>query len=794
MEIDDILFSKFSAPARIFSFKNSVLTTLKINSKFLPEYGMNIDEKDYVSANSLEAFDSYGLSGYLSAIEKCINEGESTCESWQRLISSCCGTDKICIRSRFILLEKNENGATIYESIRNITSEKRHLEALKESERRFKIASEQINIYYWEYTVATKEMRPCFRCMRDLGLPALVENYPEPAIEMGIFPPDYADMYRDWHRQIENGVKELEADIPLTVGRVPFRVKYTTEFDENGKPVKAYGSATYITDTEKNQLRLDHSIIESLAEEFSAIYLIDLNTNIAKIIKSSFSSGSADSSVSYTDFISKVLDRYIEEYSEDSYKFKDLEYLKHDLFKNNYTREFNFKNKENGKWLRILMHKVEELDGEVVKLLVTAETIEDLRAQKIDDDRLIALQKKELEEREAQLVLAVEAANRANNAKSDFLARMSHEIRTPMNAIMGMNEIILKTSTDQAISEYAGDAYRAASSLLGIINEILDFSKIESGKMELCNDTFPLGNFFGNLYTLFALRAEDKNLALIFNVDSSLPSTVVADETRLRQILTNLLSNAVKYTEKGTITFNARCVERTAGYADIFFEVKDTGKGIKEEDFPKLFEAFGRIDAKSNKNIEGTGLGMSIVSRLIEMMDSKLKVSSEFGVGSSFSFIVRFSSDCNEDLGDYRLSMNNTSIEKDSEHFADPSKKILIVDDNAVNLKVIKALLRSSQAETDTAISGAKALEMTLLKEYDLIFLDHYMPEMDGFETLNLIKTQIDGKNKKTPIIALTANAIKGVNKEYLARGFTDVVFKPTTQKELTKILIKYLT
>lgn len=246
---ETLIFSNYVGGAEIFDYHNGKVEILRINNKFLQELGMNLSEKEIIESDALACFDEINRKYYIETIEKAIETmEEEECENWIHLYSDCCGDEKLCIRTTMRVIGKSDDSYLFYGMIRNITSEKLRYEKLLSMEQNFKMASEQANIYYWEYSIPTKEMRPCFRCMRDLGLPALVRDYPEPAIEMGIFPPEVADMYREWHKQLEAGVSELEAVMPLTVGRVPFRVKYTTEFDEYGQPIKAYGSATLIVD------------------------------------------------------------------------------------------------------------------------------------------------------------------------------------------------------------------------------------------------------------------------------------------------------------------------------------------------------------------------------------------------------------------------------------------------------------------------------------------------------------------------------------------------------------------
>ena len=245
--VETLIFSDFVGPAAIFHYSEGKAEIVRVNAKYLAELGMNMTVDEAFSIDIFASMDDTGRAAYRSALERAVETGqEQTCETGRLVRSECCGDDHLYVRSEIKLIGRNGGDSLFYAMIRNVTAERQRFMELAGYEQRFKQVTEQVNIYFWEYTVATKEMRPCFRCMRDLGLPAIVRNYPEPAIEAGIFPMDYADLYRDWHRQIEQGTPELEAIIPLTVGRVPFRVKYVTEFDDLGRPVKAYGSATYL--------------------------------------------------------------------------------------------------------------------------------------------------------------------------------------------------------------------------------------------------------------------------------------------------------------------------------------------------------------------------------------------------------------------------------------------------------------------------------------------------------------------------------------------------------------------
>ena len=407
------------------------------------------------------------------------------------------------------------------------------------------------------------------------------------------------------------------------------------------------------------------------------------------------------------------------------------------------------------------------------------------------DYRMMIATMNELRQSNLQVEEARKAAEAANRAKSAFLARMSHEIRTPMNAILGMNEVIIKETEDTAAREYAKDAYQSAANLLNIINDILDFSRVESGKLSILPVKYSTLDLLREEYTIFTFKAEEKGINLVFDIDPQLPSEVMGDCVRVKQVITNLLNNAIKYTDKGTVTLRASFVEATDNVANIRFEIIDTGRGIKEENLSRLFLAFERIDEQYNHNIEGTGLGLNIASVLLNMMNSSLKVESEYGAGSTFSFVLPQEIVSLKPIGVFTAleQVSETPKTAADELIYNPDLRILAVDDNMVNLKVFEGLLKKTGARITRANSGAAALELTKVNKYDIIFMDHMMPEMDGVEAMNAIKSQVGGQNLDTPIIVLTANAIKGSFEEYMNIGFSDVCYKPTTQKDLNEKL-----
>ena len=396
-------------------------------------------------------------------------------------------------------------------------------------------------------------------------------------------------------------------------------------------------------------------------------------------------------------------------------------------------------------------------------------------------------------EYEKELKEAVNAAVKADNAKSEFLAQMSHEIRTPINAVLGMNEMILRESKDKEILEYAENIDSAGNTLLTIINTILDFSKIEDGKMEIIPIRYDTAAFIGNLVNSIIQRADSKGLKFSLDIDKNLPCAMIGDNVRFSQIIMNLLTNAVKYTEKGSVLLTIRAEEKTADIVRLYVSVKDTGIGIKDEDLGKLFESFERLDEIRNHNIEGTGLGISIVTRLLDMMGSRLVVKSEYGKGSEFSFVIDQKIADETELGDYEKRLAETIKHRDQEDVINaPSARVLLVDDNEMNLKVARNLLRLCGIKPDMVMSGAETVEYMKRKTYDIVFLDHMMPGMDGLETLKKLNDE-DLVPENTAMIALTANAVVGAREAYLEAGFLDYLSKPIEMKSLVEKLRTYL-
>lgn len=382
-----------------------------------------------------------------------------------------------------------------------------------------------------------------------------------------------------------------------------------------------------------------------------------------------------------------------------------------------------------------------------------------------------------------------EDAQNANKAKSDFLAKMSHEIRTPINAVLGLDTMILRESREVHTKNYAMDIQNEGQILLSLINDILDFSKIESGKLELFPVEYELSSLLNDVYNMIIFKASEKNLEIVFNIDENIPANLFGDDVRIRQILTNILDNAVKYTEQGHVKLELSG-EMDDNAVILHFSISDTGIGIKKEDMNRLFEEFERIDEARTRNIQGSGLGMSITIRLLNMMNSQLKVESQYGEGSSFSFDIRQPVMNMEVIGNLQERLENKSVcYSYAASFVNPDINVLVVDDNYANRKVFTSLLKETQAKIDEAEDGYEALKVVAERKYDIIFLDHMMPGIDGIEVLKRIKQMDECPNKDTPIIALTANAVSGAKEMYISEGFDDFLSKPIKPERLEHMI-----
>ncbi len=385
-----------------------------------------------------------------------------------------------------------------------------------------------------------------------------------------------------------------------------------------------------------------------------------------------------------------------------------------------------------------------------------------------------------------------EEAEQANRAKSDFLANMSHEIRTPMNAIIGMSELIIEESRGRKMYDYACDIKTASLNLLGIINDILDLSKVESGKLELVEDKYYIQLLVEEVANMIKIVAAEHGLKIIVEMAPDIPHRLLGDEGRIRQILINLLNNAVKFTKKGYVKLKVSAEEGWESDICLVFQVEDTGMGIKKEDLEKIFEEFQQVDTKKNRKVEGTGLGLTISKRLVHLLGGSIEVDSEYGKGTVFTVKVPQKVEDVRTITEVPISAKDLR-EKQESMFYVPNYNVLLVDDNKVNLRVAGKMLLEYQLNLDEADSGRDAIRLVKERGYDMIFMDHMMPGMDGIEAAKIIREDC-GENGKRPImIALTANAIAGAKEMFLSNGFQDFIAKPVSKLELHSVMSKWI-
>lgn len=420
--------------------------------------------------------------------------------------------------------------------------------------------------------------------------------------------------------------------------------------------------------------------------------------------------------------------------------------------------------------------------GIIFMSLIVAEIVNSLITEQ--NHRLLdALRKEKRSQQEAET---------ANMAKSSFLANMSHEIRTPINAILGMNEMILREEKDPAIRGYAGNIQASGNSLLSIVSDVLDISKIESGKLEIIPVDYEVNSLISDCCNMAAGRAKAKELELLVECADNVPMKLCGDETHIRQIIMKLLTNAVKYTEKGTVKLIVSGRFTDGGFV-LKVDVSDTGIGIAEENLPQLFTQFQRFDLQRNRNIEGTGLGLSIVKRLCDLMSGTITARSVLGSGSTFTVELPQKVVDSTPCGGVNLNYSAGAEHEYHHSFEAPEAKILAVDDLPVNLLVIANLLKETRIKIDTAGSGRECLDKCSQQKYDLILMDHMMPEMDGVQTFEKLHGDKSSPNFETPVIMLTANALAGMREQYMDVGFADYVSKPVRGAKLEEAIRRNL-
>ena len=389
----------------------------------------------------------------------------------------------------------------------------------------------------------------------------------------------------------------------------------------------------------------------------------------------------------------------------------------------------------------------------------------------------------------------IEEAQAANKAKSNFLSHISHEIRTPINAIIGMNEMILRECSDPSILEYSQNINTASTALLGLVNDVLDISKIESGKLDIIENDYSITDVITSCYQMAISRTVKKNQEFILDIAPEIPAKMLGDELRLRQIITNLLTNAIKYTpDNGKIGLTVKCNTIDTNNVNLSIIVSDTGIGIREADIKEIFKTFTRLELNKNRNIEGTGLGLAITNSIVKLMNGTLDVKSIYKEGSTFSVVIPQQIIDPTPIGEFKTKLADQNPKKHIvKNYLAPDASILVVDDSAMNIDVFVGLLKHTTIQIFTAMDGYEALDKIRRYKYDIIFLDHMMPGIDGVEVLNEMKKITNSPNTFTPVIMLTANVLMGADQEYLSVGFTDYLSKPIKPDLLDNMVLKYL-
>ncbi len=509
------------------------------------------------------------------------------------------------------------------------------------------------------------------------------------------------------------------------------------------------------------EMEIKKSGIMCLSDMYSIIYIIDFKTNeLIPVVADEESERLRPKNLSATEQIKRMYEYdSIDSYRELALEFCDFDTLEQRMEGKN-TIAFEYISCNYG-WCRTRFFAMDRgEDNSLDKLIFAIQVIND--------------EKKEIEE----IIHRADDAEHESKAKSTFLANMSHEIRTPINTIIGLNTMILRESKEPVIKSYARNVNSASNMLLSLINGILDISKIEADKMELVPETYSLKQLLMDIVSMVKTRAEFTRLEFKCDVSETVPDKLYGDSVRLKQVIINLVTNAAKYTDEGSVSLSIFGKVHD-GQVHLLFSVKDTGIGIREKDLNSLSQRFTRFDEKRNHSVEGTGIGLNLVTGILELMDSELHVISKYGEGSEFYFEIEQGVMDETPIGRIAFDADSEAEDIYQALFTAPEARVLAVDDNTMNLTVFEELLKETQMQIDAVTSGYAALEKTEKLKYDIIFMDHMMPEMDGVETFQRIRGQENGCNRDTPVIVLTANAVKGANEEYRKLGFDDFLTKP---------------
>lgn len=564
--------------------------------------------------------------------------------------------------------------------------------------------------------------------------------------------------------------KELNATLKKCIEEDRSHIYFRTYCDYvDQKEGKGYDASEYVsTNTDdKETINIICSIMKNAITAFEIDLSKDTVSEIAlskKIVK--------EEAYNYKEYLNYILrERVYEEDVQKLYFLYDYAALSNKMYLHNGITELEIRAYIKGdiKWIRLQIYTTKESNGILKKCIIMV--------QDIDKDC------KKREQIKEALELAKEQERQANEAKSIFLSNISHEIRTPMNAINGISEILLrKHKGNELVEKYLKNINSSGKALISIINDILDFSKIESGYYGIVDEVYDPYKMIMELEMIFLNRIGNKNIKLKMNIDKNIPKYLCGDSLRLRQIIINLMNNAIKFTERGSVSLDVLLDNINEDNATLKLVITDTGQGIKKEDIPKLFGEFSQIDTKRNKNKEGTGLGLALSKKLVELMGGTISVTSEYGTGSKFVFTVK-----------HKVSQKAPITHNELSGFIAPDAKILIVDDLKTNVMVMSKLIEPFKMQIDVAENGKVALEKIHANSYDIVFMDYLMPVMDGREAITRIRNSSDERIRNLPVIAFTANAISTAREELIKAGMNDFAPLPADMEDICKILRKWL-
>lgn len=775
----EYFFDRYAGPAGYLLFVNDNIQIIKANDQYYAEHGIFMNEK-LGSGCSWQFLDDTSEDGFLEEVRQAAaDRKEHEAESWRIIFSQTCGMRQLCMHSKFHLVAQRQEQYLFFIKVFNITESKRKLQDVADNEAKFRSMAEHANAYAWEYIVDKREMHPCSRCMQDLGLPAVVKDYPEPVIKSGLFPADYANIYREWHRKIAQGVPKLEMIIPLTPDRVPFHVRYTTEFDNDGKPVRAFGSATMVVDNEnENELK---EIIATLGLDYTTIFKIDFAADEVTLLKAGI-----------------VTPEWVKQLAEQEDTFSYYTGTKR------YLQEYAYPDDQPGLLEALKADKVQQALAEKNEYNITFRTVvdgfthyEQVRFFQQPDQSFVVCAVRNIDEAikaqrkaEAKLEKALISAREANAAKTAFLSNMSHDIRTPLNGIIGLLEISDRHNDDQQLLLANRAKMRtAAYHLLSLVNDVLDLSKMEDMNTELAHDAFDLSSLVQEVNEMAGPVATEKDIAFYPAEISGTASNlcVYGSPLHIKRIFLNIVNNAIKYNRPGgSVTCQASCYEHE-GKIMLQYKVTDTGIGMSEEFQKKMFEPFTQENTDARSVYSGTGLGMSIVKALVDKMDGKIDVNSVQNEGSTFTLTLPL------DRADAAQLEQPVAI---PDRISLAGRRILLVEDNELNAEIGQMLLEDCGAVVSLAVNGLEAVEKVRNHPpytYDVVLMDINMPVLNGLDATKVIRHMDREDAAELPIIAMTASAFSEDVAICKEAGMNAHIAKPIDVTRTLQTIAKYL-